>query len=127
MTPRSSESVAAAIARGARELAAAAGNGATLEARTLLLECLQLDDYAQLLARDNEPLTTAESARYQAFIDQRRRGRPLAYILGWREFYGRRFRTTPAALIPRPETECLVTLALWHLPDQHGGAGRHCL
>ena len=111
------ESIDDAIRRGARELSAVAGGGATLEARTLLLECLQLDDYAQLLSRAADAFPSAAAACYQAFIQDRRAGRPIAYILGWREFYGHRFRTTPAALIPRPETEELVTLALWHLPD----------
>lgn len=39
-------------------------------------------------------------------------GEPLAYVLGWWEFFGRRFRVTPAVLIPRPETELLVETAL---------------
>lgn len=47
----------------------------------------------------------------------RRRGRePLAYILGHREFWGRRFRVGPGVLVPRPETECLVQAALEGLP-----------
>ncbi len=41
---------------------------------------------------------------------------PLAYILGYREFYGRAFAVAPAVLIPRPETELIVEYALAHLP-----------
>jgi len=59
-----------------------------------------------------------QPADLQAIQQRRLNGEPMAYILGWREFYGRRFRTTPATLIPRPETEHLVEAALQHLPPQ---------
>ena len=65
---------------------------------------------------------------------QRREGHePLAYILGWREFYGRRFRVAPGVLIPRQETETLVEAALEFI-DPDGsvtvldlGTGSGCL
>lgn len=50
--------------------------------------------------------------RYEAWIERRVAGEPVAYILGCREFYGREFEVSPAVLIPRPETELLVESAL---------------
>jgi len=51
-------------------------------------------------------------ARFQALIDRRVRGEPIAYLTGTREFYGRPFKVSPAVLIPRPDTEVLVEFAL---------------
>lgn len=58
----------------------------------------------------------------EAILQRRERREPLAYILGWREFYGRRIRVTPAVLIPRQETEILVDEALGVLRDRSGPA-----
>jgi len=51
-----------------------------------------------------------------ALAERRRRGEPMAYLLGSREFFSLDFHVTPAVLIPRPETELLVELALERLP-----------
>jgi release factor glutamine methyltransferase len=50
--------------------------------------------------------------RFEQLAARRRAGEPLAYLTGEREFYGRSFRVSPAVLVPRPETELLVDLAL---------------
>lgn len=50
--------------------------------------------------------------RFEHLCAQREAGRPIAYLLGWREFHGRRFDVDAAVLIPRHETEVLVELAL---------------
>jgi release factor glutamine methyltransferase len=60
--------------------------------------------------RDDAPAEFA--ARLDAAVRRRATHEPVAYITGVREFYGREFHVTPAALIPRPETEALVEVAL---------------
>lgn len=67
---------------------------------------------AHLLAHPEQALDEARAASYAALLQRRLAGEPLAYILGEREFFGLKFRVTPATLIPRPETELLVELAL---------------
>jgi len=57
-----------------------------------------------------------QSARFMAWLDRRCAGEPLAYILGRREFWSLELEVTPETLIPRPETELLVELALARLP-----------
>ena len=60
---------------------------------------------------DDEPAADV-AARFAGLAGRRGRGEPVAYLTGKREFHGRPFRVGPAVLIPRPETECLVALAL---------------
>lgn len=66
----------------------------------------------QLLLDGGRPLSKEELGRYRALIARRRTGEPIAYILGQREFYGRTFHVDPRVLIPRPDTEILVDVAL---------------
>lgn len=54
----------------------------------------------------------SEQAALEAGLERLRAGEPLQYVLGWAEFYGRRFRVSPDVLIPRPETELLVEWVL---------------
>lgn len=103
-----------------------------LEARALLRHVLQRDE-AWLIAHGNEDLTASQAAAYGALIARRAAGEPVAYLTGSREFYGREFVVTPAVLIPRPETELLIELALQRLPADGGGrvldlgAGSGCI
>ena len=57
-----------------------------------------------------------QNSRFTAWLERRRTGEPAAYILGRREFWSLELDVTPDTLIPRPETELLVELALGHLP-----------
>ena len=73
-------------------------------------------DPAYLIAHPETRLRPNEHESFAALVDRRVRGEPVAYLTGEREFYGRTFKVTPAVLIPRPETELLVDLALERIP-----------
>jgi len=61
-----------------------------------------------VVAHPERALDEAVAARYDALIERRASGEPVAYLRGWKEFYGLRLRVDPRVLIPRPETETLV-------------------
>jgi release factor glutamine methyltransferase len=67
---------------------------------------------AWLLAHGERCLNADEQSQYQALLQRRLQGEPMAYILGEREFFGLSLKVTTATLIPRPDTELLVELAL---------------
>ncbi|UMR31939.1 peptide chain release factor N(5)-glutamine methyltransferase [Massilia sp. MB5] len=71
-----------------------------------------------LITQSERTLTVDEAARLSELIERRLRGEPVAYIIGQREFYGLAFEVSEAVLIPRPETELLVELALERLPPR---------
>jgi release factor glutamine methyltransferase len=58
------------------------------------------------------PLAADELSRFRELVKRRRSREPVAYILGQREFYGRTFRVDARVLVPRPDTETLVDVAL---------------
>lgn len=66
----------------------------------------------ELLAKDKNTLSESDFARLQQALERRLAGEPLAYILGYKDFYRSRFLVGPGVLIPRPETELVVDLAL---------------
>jgi release factor glutamine methyltransferase len=81
------------------------------EARLLLARASGFSE-ASVLAHPERELPGEAEARFRDFAARRARGEPIAYIVGEREFYGLPLAVTPAVLIPRPETELLVELAL---------------
>lgn len=89
-----------------------------MEARILIAHALQLSR-VQLITQSERSLNSDEAMRLSALFQRRIGGEPIAYILGEREFYGLMLHTSPDVLIPRPETELLVELALERLPT-HG-------
>jgi release factor glutamine methyltransferase len=91
---------------------------ARIEAAMLLCRALGQPSRAWLIAHETDSISPAHQAALHALLQRRLAGEPMAYLLGEREFYGLNFKVTPAVLIPRPETELLVELALQHLPPQ---------
>lgn len=93
-----------------------------LEKRIARMEARVLAAYAWevapswLIAHDTDRPNPARLSRFGLALARRLAGEPIAYITGYREFYGREFRVTPDVLIPRPETELLVELALARMP-----------
>jgi release factor glutamine methyltransferase len=81
------------------------------EARLLLAAATGFSQ-AAVLAFPERSLSAEVAARFAEFAARRRDGEPVAYILGEQEFYGLRLAVNRAVLIPRPETELLVDLAL---------------
>jgi release factor glutamine methyltransferase len=78
----------------------------------LLLGKLLGQPRSGLIARGAEPVAAESEHAYATLLDARRAGAPVAYLTGSREFWSLPLTITPAVLVPRPETELLVELAL---------------
>ena len=98
-----------------RRLAARFKSGAIdspeLDARILVGAALGLD-LTGMIAAATRPVTAAEAARLEDFAGRRLKGEPVARILGSREFWGLPLQLSAATLVPRPDTETVVALAL---------------
>jgi release factor glutamine methyltransferase len=126
----SSVTIAEAIRAGARQLSFAGIDHPRLEARLLL---------AHATGRSSENLTQDLTARivppvFETLIARRAAREPLAFILGWREFWSLRFQVSRSTLIPRPDSETLVEAALALHPNLKAplrvldlGTGTGCL
>lgn len=121
------------------EASARLGASGGLDKRVARLEARVLAAFAWevvpswLIAHDTDRMSAEQVSRFNLVLERRLEGEPIAYITGFREFYGREFHVTPDVLIPRPETELLVDLALARIP--HGqpfeildlGTGSGCI
>ena len=87
----------------------------TLEAQLLLQHALNVNR-AWLIVHENDALQPNIHAVFEVLLKRRLNGEPIAYILGYREFYGLRLKVTADTLIPRPDTETLVEAALAKIP-----------
>jgi release factor glutamine methyltransferase len=107
--PSSPAAVGAALQRAKRELHSI--ESGALVAEVLLARALGRNR-PWILAHPEEPLSPAQSAEYENLIRRAAGGEPLAYLTGVQDFVGVEFGAAPGALIPRPETELLVEVAL---------------
>ncbi len=114
---RSSEpaTVESALKEAVRSLIPHSGS-AQLDAEVLLSHVLAVDR-AALIARGSNLLAEEDLEVYRELLERRRAGAPVAYLTGRREFWSLPLQVTPAVLVPRPETERLVEIALEHLPQ----------
>lgn len=127
--------VAGLIDDATTRIAAALGlqrRDARLDARVLAAHVLGVDA-AWLIAHDTDLLSAQQTDAYQTLLARRLNGSPIAYLVGSREFFGRPFRVSPDVLIPRPDTERLIELALAQIPPAQAvdvldlGTGSGCI
>jgi len=114
------ENVSSALRRVRETLQAHGIEDPAVEAQLLLREALRRPgdhrpSSAWLYQRLDQPLGTDAAAALASLLDRRLAGEPAAYLTGVREFRGLDFEVTPDVLIPRPETELLVELAVAHV------------
>lgn len=96
------------LLRARSRLAEAGIESANLESQLLIGHVFGVDR-SWVIAH---PTSEVNDLALESVLQRRLRGEPIAYILGWREFYGRRFRVGPGVLIPRQDTEVLLEEAL---------------
>jgi release factor glutamine methyltransferase len=106
----------AALAR-ASDMLGRASESPRLDAELLLARALDVPR-SFLIAHADEEIDSAAGERFQAAVDQRADGMPLAYITGEKEFWSMNLVVTPATLVPRPDTEILVDHALRQIPRE---------
>jgi release factor glutamine methyltransferase len=100
----------------ARLIAANVVDAPQLTAEVILAHALNITR-TQLLTRSDETLIPEQLVRFQTDLARVVNGEPLAYVVGHREFYDLDLITDRRALIPRPETECLIEYALARFAD----------
>ncbi len=89
--------------------------GARLDAEVLVAHVLGVERY-RLVTNADDSLTEEQIKICNEYISRRLSFEPVAYITGIKEFYSLDFHVTPAVLIPRPETELLVDMAIYYAP-----------
>ncbi len=111
------------LVEASERLEAAGSETPRLDAEVLLAYVLGIDR-SGLIAHPEAVLSTGQLETFDRYLERREAGEPVAYIRGMKEFYGTAISVDPRVLIPRPETEALVELALAHITDELTGASR---
>lgn len=104
----------AAIADAAERLSPVT-ESARLDAQILLCQTIDMPR-SYLFAHPEDDLDDLSRERFEALVARRLQGEPMSYITGMREFWSHELLVSPATLVPRPETELLVELALREIP-----------
>lgn len=107
--------IRAALAHGVERLAAYSDSPRE-DAKWLLANVLRCET-TRFITHPDQALSEAQARRFQAHVQRRRRGEPVAYLTGRRGFWNLDLAVGPGVLIPRPETELLVETALEILPE----------
>jgi len=111
--------ISEALRQGTRLIQSTGSDEARLEAELLLMHALKTDR-VHLYERLQDELPVRAGGYYQRLLDRRLAHEPTPYIVGHKEFFGLEFEVTRFALIPRPETETLVELAIDFAHDRYG-------
>jgi release factor glutamine methyltransferase len=127
----SSLSIGSAVREGAQRLSEAGVAEPRREAGSLLAHALSRDR-SFVIAHADDALNDYESGAFRSLIARRAGGEPLQYITGQQEFFKLDFEVTPAVLIPRPETELIIEVALELLDEPQPyladiGTGSGCI
>jgi len=101
-------------------LAESGSSSPRLDCELLLMRLLAIDRVHCLTHPEHE-ITEEQAAAFERLVVRRKKGEPVSYIIGEKEFWSLRFAVTPAVLIPRPETECLIEEALRFYPPPGEG------
>lgn len=121
-------SIGAGLREGIARLRAAGIEGAARDGRLLMAGALGVDP-ARITLLERDDLPEAAGEKFNEMIGLRAARHPVSHLLGFREFYGRRFAVTPDVLDPRPETETLIAAAL-EVPFERAldlGTGSGCI
>ena len=116
-------SVGELLSGAAARLREAGSETPRLDAEVLLADILRTER-TRLIAHPETPIADGVGERFEAAIERRATGEPVAYIRGIKEFFGLAFATDGRALIPRPETERLVEAGREEIMDRLAAAAR---
>jgi release factor glutamine methyltransferase len=121
IAPEKSFSIRGALLWGAQVLSDAGIENHRLDAEVLLRHVLKMEK-EQLYVNSDTRIGAGQEAEFRALLSRRSQREPVSYITGQKEFWSLDFFVTPAVLIPRPETELLVEVALQYIARLGSGS-----